>query len=147
MAALPTSATGQEPPQNLSSKDSPSQSSEAADIHPLPPSGTGTNGLGYTVSSLYIHKRDLPPFVQLDHLARRRQRDVEEIVAVGGHQGCGTVATHHFFLNLNNLLNLSKQKLSANCLIQPSVQLSVQLSLSRLFRATFPRMPLPSCRT
>ena len=78
-------------------------------------SSTGTNGLGYTVSSLYIkvrrwcyfdtlwdmalqwwnhgtyspnikatlpQKRDLPQFVELDHLARRRKRDTEDIIKV-----------------------------------------------------------------
>ena len=43
------------------------------------------NGLGYTVSSLYIKKRDMPSFVQIDHLNKRKKRDVDDIIEVRRH--------------------------------------------------------------
>ena len=71
-------ALGETPPPPQTAPPSTSSSSV---LSSLPPE-TAQNGLGYTVSSLYIKKKDLPQFVQLDHLERRKKRDLADIVEV-----------------------------------------------------------------
>jgi len=41
---------------------------------------------------MLFKKRDLPKFIELDHLARRRKRDTEDIVEVCERQQAGTLS-------------------------------------------------------
>lgn len=60
--------------------------------------------LGYTVSSMYIPKHQQPTFVQLDHEARRRERDVKEIVEASKKLGIAEEAVRSNIKALTQLL-------------------------------------------
>lgn len=54
--------------------------SSAARLPPNP--SLVTSGYGYTLSSMYVPKAEKPVFKDLDHLTRRRERDIKEICEV-----------------------------------------------------------------